>query len=223
MALLFLLNVSFIFEFGRWTVALCRPELLLRLVEFQQYWYVLAIMEYAGASVVCASHLHSNRRNGLQPVGRLVDRIFCQCIFPWIFGEFKSKIRLSLSISKHPCWRWAHFCLVVGERATEDIQNLGFHGNDGTNTVVTFLKAHGSKLWATLWQHRCMGIDHSGATVVHHDVLSRLRGHTFQWCYTKFSRLNVNWKQFFFVLFKLLFHSLFVYKLVFRTYFIDKY
>lgn len=54
-------------------------------------------MEYAGASMVCAAHLHTNRRNGLQPFGRIVNRIFCQRIFPRIFGEFKSTVSLSLN------------------------------------------------------------------------------------------------------------------------------
>lgn len=88
-ALLLLFDVPFIFEFDRWIVALCRPELLLRLVECQQYWHVLAYVEYAGASMVCASRVHTNCRHWLQAFGRVVDRILHQRIFPWIFGEQK--------------------------------------------------------------------------------------------------------------------------------------
>lgn len=68
----------------------------------------------------------------------------------------------------------------TGERTSENIQNLGVHGNDGTTTAVLFIKIYASKLWSTMGKHRSVGIDNTRSTVSYHDVLSRLYDHPFQ-------------------------------------------
>lgn len=48
-AVLFLLNVSLVFEPNGWTTAICRSKFLLWLVEREQHWHILENVEYAGS------------------------------------------------------------------------------------------------------------------------------------------------------------------------------
>lgn len=64
MALLLLSDISLFLESVGRVATLCRSEFLLRLVERQQYRYILENLEHAGASLGCAVSkpisVHSN-------------------------------------------------------------------------------------------------------------------------------------------------------------------
>lgn len=79
-----------------------------------------------------------------------------------------------------------------GERSSENLQNMGIHGNDGPNSAVLPLQAHGSSLRPSMGQHRCMGFDYLRSATLHYDVLSRLCRHTLQRGYSKFGNINLN-------------------------------
>ena len=49
----FLPHFPFLVELDGWTAALCGSQFLLGLVEFKQYWYILAQLEYACSSLGC--------------------------------------------------------------------------------------------------------------------------------------------------------------------------
>lgn len=166
-------------------------------MECQQYRYILAIVEYAGASLVCATPLYSRGGHGLQPIVCIVDCVLHQCIFPRVFGKKSIVARL--------CLAFAHqFSLcpsLTGERSIEDLQNLGIYGHDGPDTALLSVTLHGSALRTALGQYRGLGIDHTRPTTVHYDVLSRLCRHTFQRSYSKCCTVvchrhshSINWK-----------------------------
>lgn len=71
-------------------------------------------------------------------------------------------------------------CYVVGKCSTEDVQNMGVYGHDGPNSTFLLLTLHRENVRRANGQRCRVGVDNNGTASLHHDVLSRLRGHSFR-------------------------------------------
>lgn len=47
----------------------------------------------------------------------------------------------------------------LGQRAAKNIQNMGIHGNDGTNSSVIFVKIYGEGVWTQVGKFSRLGIN----------------------------------------------------------------
>lgn len=54
---------------------------------------------------------------------------------------------------------------------------MGVYGHDGPDTIVICISVHGEALWAEMGQLGGVGLPHNGPTIMHNDVLPRLRNY----------------------------------------------
>uniref|UniRef100_A0A8D8DZ35 (northern house mosquito) hypothetical protein n=1 Tax=Culex pipiens TaxID=7175 RepID=A0A8D8DZ35_CULPI len=134
------------------SVALCRPQVLQRLVERQQHRHLLAQLEHARAQLVRPTPLPSDARPWLPEAGGHRYGLLFQCLLP----------------------------RVPRVGPAQDLQDLGLYGHDGADSALVRVQVYGTELWSTARQHRRVGLDHPGATAGDHDVLPRLHDYALQ-------------------------------------------